>query len=89
MIEIVQSNSNVVISQRKYVLDILEEIGMLDCKPIDTHESKCQACTWTGRASMRYMEISMTSGETKLSHHHLIRHFLSCKCSSSVLTVTM
>ena len=25
-----------VISQRKYVFDILEEIGMLDCKPVDT-----------------------------------------------------
>ena len=25
-----------VISQRKYVLDILEEIGMLDSKPVDT-----------------------------------------------------
>ena len=25
-----------VMSLRKYVLDILEEIGMLDCKPVDT-----------------------------------------------------
>ncbi|RVW27381.1 Retrovirus-related Pol polyprotein from transposon RE2 [Vitis vinifera] len=35
-IEIAQSNSNVVLSQRKYALDILEETGMLNCKPIDT-----------------------------------------------------
>ena len=35
-IEITQSNSNVVMSQRKYVLDILEEPGMLDYKPVDT-----------------------------------------------------
>ncbi|RVW71987.1 putative protein phosphatase 2C 55 [Vitis vinifera] len=35
-IEIVQSSSGVVLSQRKYVLDILEETGMLDCKPVDT-----------------------------------------------------
>ena len=35
-IEIAQSKSSVVMSQRKYILDILEEMGMLDCKPVDT-----------------------------------------------------
>ena len=35
-IEIAQSNSDVAMSQRKYVLDILEETGMLNCKPVDT-----------------------------------------------------
>ena len=35
-IEIAQSNSGVVMFQRKYVLDILEEIGKLDCKSIGT-----------------------------------------------------
>ena len=35
-IEIAQSNSRVAMSQRKYVLDILEETGVLDCKLVDT-----------------------------------------------------
>ena len=35
-IEVAQSNSMVVISQRKYTLDILADTGMLDCKPVDT-----------------------------------------------------
>ena len=35
-IEITQSSSGVVLSQRKYALDILEETGMLDCKLVDT-----------------------------------------------------
>ena len=35
-IKIAQSKSGMVMSQRKYVLDILEEIGMLDYKPVDT-----------------------------------------------------
>ena len=34
-IEIAQSKSGVVMSQRKYVLDILEETCMLDCKLVD------------------------------------------------------
>ena len=35
-IEVAQSNSGVVISQRKYTLDILADTGLLDCKPVDT-----------------------------------------------------
>ena len=35
-IKIARSNSGVVMSQRNYVLDILEETGMLDRKPVDT-----------------------------------------------------
>ena len=34
--EVTQSNSRVVISQRKHTLDILANTGMLDYKPIDT-----------------------------------------------------
>ena len=35
-IEVAQFNFGVVISQRKYTLDILADTGMLDCKPVDT-----------------------------------------------------
>ena len=35
-IEVAQSNSEVVISQRKYTLDILSDTGMLDCNLVDT-----------------------------------------------------
>nr|XP_009795432.1 PREDICTED: uncharacterized protein LOC104242127 [Nicotiana sylvestris] len=34
-IEVAQSRSDIVISQRKYALDILEEIGMTGCRPVD------------------------------------------------------
>ena len=34
--EVAQSNFGVVMSQRKYALDILEETGMLDWKLVDT-----------------------------------------------------
>ena len=35
-IEVAQSNSGVVISQRKYTFDILTDTSMLDCKLVDT-----------------------------------------------------
>ena len=35
-IEVVQSKDGIIISQRKYALDILKETGMSDCGPIDS-----------------------------------------------------
>ena len=35
-IEVLRSNQGIFISQRKYILDLLAETGLLDCKPADT-----------------------------------------------------
>ena len=35
-IEVAKSQEGIYLSKRKYVLDLLSEIGMLWCKPVDT-----------------------------------------------------
>ena len=35
-IEVARSEQGIFLSQQKYILDLLCEVGMLDCKPVDT-----------------------------------------------------
>ena len=35
-IEVARSKVSILLSQRKYVLDLLMEVGLLECKPVDT-----------------------------------------------------
>ena len=35
-IEVVRSRRGIFLSQKKYVIDLLTEVGMLDCKLMDT-----------------------------------------------------
>ena len=35
-IEVARSNQGIFLSQRKYILDLLSEVGLLECKPVDT-----------------------------------------------------
>ena len=58
-IEVTRSNSGVVISQRKYTLDILIDTGMLDCMSVDTPMDP-NVKLGQGRASTRSREISTT-----------------------------
>ena len=44
-IEVAQSKDGVVISQRKYVLDILQEIDMINYRPIDSPMNPNQKLT--------------------------------------------
>lgn len=35
-IEVAQSKEDIIISERKYALDILQETGMINCRPVDS-----------------------------------------------------
>ena len=56
-IEVARSNQGIFLSQRKYVLDLLVETGMLECKPVDT------PVTQKEKLSIHDDQISINKGE--------------------------
>ena len=80
-IEIAQSSSGVVISQRKYALDILEGTDMLDCKLVDTPmDPNVKLVPGQGECLGDPGRYQRLVGKTELPHHYSVRHFFSCEC---------
>ena len=62
-----RSKKGIFINQRKYILDLLAEIGMIDCKPADTSMVQNHGLQIVGRSKVdRQGEISEVSRETYL-----------------------
>ena len=78
-IKIAQSNSGVVMSQRKYALDILEEIDMLDCKPVDTPMDPNVKLIPKQGESLR--DLGRYRRLVGRLNYPTITRFLSCECS--------
>ena len=91
-IEVARSNFGVVISQRKYTLDISTNTGMLDCKPVDTSmDLNVKLVPGQGellRDPGRYRQLVgklnyLTITRPDISFHvSVVSHFLQSPCDS-------
>jgi len=84
-IEVARSKRGIFLSQRKYVLDLLSEVGMLDCKPVDTPKAHNHKLTeypdQVPADKIRYQKIG---GEAYLYVTYSLRYCLYRKCGESV-----
>jgi hypothetical protein len=87
-IEVAQSKSGIAISQRKYALDILEETGLTDCKPVDTPmDPNVKLLPNQGESYSDPGRYRRLVG--KLSYLTMTRPDISFPVSSSTLLVTI
>ncbi|XP_031283171.1 uncharacterized protein LOC116141841 [Pistacia vera] len=61
-IEIARNKKGIYVSHRKYVLDLLKDIGMLDCKPIET----------TIEQNVKFVEINGDTPVAKGRYYRLV-----------------
>nr|GEX53021.1 hypothetical protein [Tanacetum cinerariifolium] len=74
-IEVLRSKQGIFIYQKKYVLDLLEETGMIDCKPVDTPMMVNQKLYMEEKAKLadkgRYLKGTLGDGVLFKANGHL------------------
>ena len=70
-IEVARSRKGILISQRKYVLDLLKEIGMLGCKDVETLIEANHKVETTMREAVNRGELSKVGWKTYLLIPHM------------------
>ncbi|RVW23360.1 Retrovirus-related Pol polyprotein from transposon RE1 [Vitis vinifera] len=78
--EVARSRKGIVVSQRKYILDLLKETGMLGCKPIDTPMESQKNLVSRRKYTGRQGEISAACRALDLSLTHSARYWLCSEC---------
>ncbi|RVW41270.1 Golgin candidate 5 [Vitis vinifera] len=79
--EVARSRKGIVVSQRKYILDLLKETGMLGCKPIDTPmDSQKKLGIEKESTTGRQGEISAACRALDLSLTHSTRYWFCSEC---------
>ena len=85
-IEVARSKRGISLSQRKYVLDLLTEVGLLECKRMDTLIIQNHRLgEYSNQAPIDKIEVSKSSRETYL----LIPHLTDIAYSVSVVSQFM
>ncbi|KAL3520398.1 hypothetical protein ACH5RR_018547 [Cinchona calisaya] len=83
--EVARSKRGIEVSQRKYILDLLKEIGMSECRPAETPIDPNKKFGNKKWESSGYGTISKISWEAHLSISYSARHCFCSKSSKSVL----
>ena len=68
--EVARSKKGIDVSLQKYVLDLLKEIGMSGCRPVDTLIDPNQKLGDDKEGDGEYNSISKVGGKVDLPHIH-------------------
>jgi len=88
-VEVARSSKGIFLSQRKYVLDLLKEIGMLGCKHVDTPiVEKHYLGIYPNQEPVDRGRYQRLMGEVDLFVSHPSEYCLCRKCGKLIYALT-